>query len=307
MKIQLYQNKNYIPFNLYINSVYNIFITNDFFVSNNYQTSIINDISLYNKDIDILILYLNYINDIYNIDTGNTKIIFIHADYIINHSKESQFQICNYFNIKNPNNSYIWEYNYLNIDYYNNNFKHIRWYFLPLQYNNYLETIYNKYKLNIPYNEKPIDVLFMGATDPGSRRQIILDKVAKKYKLYVMNYVNDLETYINIIEKSKIVLHIYAKDINFSFDYYRLSLLYSNKIFVISEKHKEVNPENENKLMNLTNMTVETDYDSILDVIETYLYKSNEEIKQINETVYEVFKKQKMDNCIIDFFNLYIK
>ena len=41
MKIQIYNNKNYIPFNLFINSVYNIFMTNEFFILNNYQASII--------------------------------------------------------------------------------------------------------------------------------------------------------------------------------------------------------------------------------------------------------------------------
>ena len=38
-------------------------MTNEFFILNNYQASIINNISLYDKDTDILILYLNYIQD----------------------------------------------------------------------------------------------------------------------------------------------------------------------------------------------------------------------------------------------------
>jgi len=248
MKIQIYYNKNYIPFDLYINSIYNIFKNNEFFIKNKFDVSIISNTSQYSNESDFLILYLNYIEDIYNINTKNTKVILIHADYIINHSANDQYLMCNYINNKNLKNSYLWEYNYLNINYYNKHFINKKWTFIPLQYNNYLENIYNKYKLNIPYDKKPIDILFMGSVDKGSRRGMILEKISKKYKLFIMNHVNDIGKYINIIENSKIVLHIYAKDINFAFDYYRLSLLYSNNVFVISEKHKEINPENKNNL-----------------------------------------------------------
>jgi hypothetical protein len=75
MKLQIYYNKNYIPFDLYINSIYNIFTTHDYFVSNNYEVSIINNISNYSKDADYLILFLNYVKDIFDLDTNNTKII----------------------------------------------------------------------------------------------------------------------------------------------------------------------------------------------------------------------------------------
>jgi len=303
MKIQIYHNKNYIPFNLYINSIYNIFKNNDFFITNKFEVSIINNTSQYSNESDFLILYLNYIADIYNIDTKKTKVILIHADYIINHSENDQYLMCNYINNKNLHNSYLWEYNYLNIEYYNKHFINKKWTFIPLQYNNYLENIYNKYKLNIPYDKKPIDILFMGAVDNGSRRGMILEKISKKHKLFIMNHVNDIGKYINIIENSKIVLHIYAKDNNFSFDYYRLSLLYSNNIFVISEKHKEINPENENKLEELSDLTIEKDYDDIINTIEAYLSKSNSEIEIITQKIYETFKKNNLDNCIINFFS----
>ena len=107
MKIQIYYNKTYIPFDLYIHSIYNIFTTHPYFVSNNYEVSIINDIKKYSKDIDYLILYLNYVKDIFELETNNTKIIFIHADYIINHSTQDQMLMYNYLNKKNKDNSYI--------------------------------------------------------------------------------------------------------------------------------------------------------------------------------------------------------
>jgi hypothetical protein len=304
MKIQIYHNKNYIPFNLYIGSIYNIFKTNDYFVSNNYDVSIINNINQYSHESDYLILYLNYIEDIYNIDTKNTKIIFIHADYIINHSKNDQYLMCNYINNINLDNSYLWEYNYLNVEYYNSHFTNKKWTFIPLLYNNYLEKIYNK--KNIPYERKPIDILFTGAVDSGSRRELMLEKLSKIYKVFIMKNVNDINEYIELVENSKIILHIYAKDINCSFDYYRLALLYSNKVFVISETYKEVNPENSHKLEELSKVLIESNYDDLSNKTEEYLNKSTSEIDTITQQTYDVFKKNTLDESIIKFFSEHI-
>ena len=296
-KIQIYYNKKYLPFDLYINSIYDIFKTNEYFIQNQYEVSIIDNICHYSQDTDYLILFLNYIRDIFYIDTNNTKIIFIHADCIINHSQDDQNMIHHYLNHKNINNSYLWEYNYLNIDYYNQHYINKKWYFIPLQYNNYLESIYNQYKLNIPYHNKKIDVLFMGNTDPGSRRQLLLDEISKICNLYIMKDIHDINRYIDIIENSKMIVHIYAKEFNKSFDYYRLSLLYSNKILVVSEK-----TENEHNLPELKGIMIEEDYHNIINTITTYLNKKDEEIKSITEKTYEIFKKKNMNDFIIDFF-----
>jgi len=204
MKIQIYYNKNYLPFNLYINSLYNILKNNEFFITNKYDVSIINNTSQYSNDADFLILFLNYIEDIYNINTKNTKVIFIHADYIINYSKNNLYLIGNYINNKNFHNSYLWEYNYLNIDYYNKNFINKKCSFIPLQYNIYLEKIYNNHKLNIPYSKKPIDILFMGSVDPRSRRDLLLEQLRKKYEVFIMNNVNDIEKFIGISKEYNI-------------------------------------------------------------------------------------------------------
>jgi hypothetical protein len=303
MKIQIYHNKNYLPFNLYINSLYNILTTNEFFIINNFEVSIINNISQYLNTSDCLILFLNYISDIYNIDTKNTKVIFIHADYIINHSKNDQYLMCNYINNKNLHNSYLWEYNYLNIDYYNKNFINKKFTFIPLQYNSYLENIYNNYKHNIPYSKKSIDILFIGNFDPGSRREILLDKISKKYKLFIMKNVNDIKEYIDIVEKSKIILQIYSNENNMPFDYYRLALLYSNNVFVIGENFKEDQYSNKNNLSELSEVIIKTDYNDILNIVDEYIIKPDVEIEAITKATYEVFKKKDMDTCIINFFN----
>jgi len=305
MKIQIYYNKNYLPFNLYINSLYNILKNNEFFITNKYDVSIINNTSQYSNDADFLILFLNYIEDIYNINTKNTKVIFIHADYIINYSKNNLYLIGNYINNKNFHNSYLWEYNYLNIDYYNKNFINKKCSFIPLQYNIYLEKIYNNHKLNIPYSKKPIDILFMGSVDPRSRRDLLLEQLRKKYEVFIMNNVNDIEKYINIIENSKIILQIYSNENNMPLDYYRLALLYSNKVFVIGENFEGLEYINENNLSDLSELSevmIKTDYNNIINIVDKYIIKPDIEIEEITKSTYEIFKKNDMDSCIVNFF-----
>jgi hypothetical protein len=302
MKIQIYYNKNYIPFNLYINSIYNIFTTNDYFISNNYEVSIINNIKNFSEKSDYLILFLNNVNDIYFLNTKDTKIIFIHADYFINHSYNDQKIMIKYLNHVNEANSYIWDYNILNINYYNKYFINKKFYLIPLQYNNYLENVYNIFKMNIPHNKKPIDVLFMGSCDSDCRRKLLLDIISKKYKLHIMNNVNDIGTYINIIEKSKIVLNIYSKEINKPFDHYRLALLYSNKVFVINEAFIPFDKEFDTFDKNFENTIIKTDYNNILNLVTEYLNKKEETIEYIKEKTYKLYKKNDMSINIINFF-----
>jgi hypothetical protein len=303
MQVQIYYNKNYIPFNLYINSIYNIFKTNRYFTQNNYEVSIINHISKYDKTSKFLILFLNYIKDIYDINTQNTKVILIHADFIINHSKEDQNLMHAYVNYKNINNSYLWEYNYLNIEYYNKHYINKKIYFIPLKYNTYLESVYNNCKMNIPFSKKSIDVLFMGSLDERSRRKKILDEIAKTHNVFIMNNVNNIDKYINIVENSKIILQIYSNENNMPFDYYRLALLYANKVFVISEKHKDNNLDHFSDIKQLSNVIIETDYDNIVNEVNNYLKKSDNEIETITNNTYEIFKNNDMDNCLINYFS----
>ena len=300
MKIQIYYNKTYIPFDLYIHSIYNIFTTHPYFVSNNYEVSIINDIKKYSKDIDYLILYLNYVKDIFELETNNTKIIFIHADYIINHSTQDQMLMYNYLNKKNKDNSYIWDYSILNLKYYDEHFINKKYYFIPLQYNKYLELIYKDFKLNIPHNAKPIDVLFMGSYGPDDRRDLLLKNISKKHNIYIMNHVDDIDNYINIIEKSKIIVNIYSKEMNKPFDHYRLALLYSNKVFVVTEDFYTEDSMLFDKI--LKDIIIKTDYNNISNCVTEYLSKSEEELELIREKIYKIYKKHDMSENIIHFF-----
>ena len=75
--IKIFYNRDYIPFNLYINSIYDILSKNKF------RVSIIHHLGELTPDTEILILFLNDVNEIHNVETGNIKVIFVHADYII--------------------------------------------------------------------------------------------------------------------------------------------------------------------------------------------------------------------------------
>jgi hypothetical protein len=300
MKIQILYNRQYIAFDLYINSIYNIFTSNPFFTSKNYNISIIKNIESIATDTDFLILFLNDIRIIFNATTNNTKVIFIHADYIINHSS-TDFELMNqYINFKNPLNTFIWEYSQLNIDFYKTHFLNKKIHFIPLLYNNFLETLYEPRKLRIPFHERKIDVLFLGNLSP--RRQSLLQNINNKYKLCVMENNNNITEYIHMIENSKIILNIYSKEINKPFDYYRFALLYANKILVMNETMTHVNAEIEQNLINYKDVMINVDYDNIVDAIQLYLNKSNDEIETITQTTYDLFKKHDMNNYVVDFF-----
>jgi len=301
MKIQIFYNRNYLPFNIYINSIYHIFINDDYFRQKVSEINIINSISQLTDDTDFLILFLNDIEVIYNVNTKNTKVIFIHADFIVNHSITDQELMKIYINEINPNNSYIWEYNQLNIKFYEKYFSNKKWTFIPLLYNDYLENIYKPLKQNIPFHEKKIDVLFLGSLD-SERRNKIFEKIKLKFKFLCVNYINNIYEYINYIENSKIVINIYSKDNNKPFDYYRFALLYSNRIFVLTETPENIDFDIEKNMIEFQDTIIHVNYNDIFREIEKYLEKSEEEINQITEKSYTIFKKFHMNQYIIDFF-----
>lgn len=302
MKVQIFYKRTYFAFDLYINSIRDIFKNDSYFLNHNYELSTIKDLNIFSSEenIDFLILFLNDIESIFNINTKNTKIIFIHADYLLNHSKSDQDLMHKYINEINPNNSYIWEYNQLNIQLYNNKFSNKKYTFIPLLYNNYLEQIYEPYKLKIPFHKKKVDVLFPGSE--CERRKLLLDKISKKYNLVSINFISNVEEYIKHIENSKIVINIYSSETNKPFDYYRFALLYSNKVFLITESPQNIDFEIEKNLIELKDTMICAKYDDIIHEIEKYLNKTEEEINQITEKSYNSFKRFPMNQYIIDFF-----
>jgi hypothetical protein len=235
------------------------------------------------------------------VNTGNTKVIFIHADYLLNHSEYDQTQMKTYINQKNPKNSYIWEYSNLNIDFYERNYKNVKWFYLPLLYSNNLENIYNTNATAlIPYHEKKYDILFMGSQQ--SRRKNILDILKRKYKVLVIEGISDMRQYVDAIENSKIVLNIYSKDTNKPFDYYRLALLYSNRIMVINETMEHYNTDIEKNLIDLKNAMIHAEYSQIEETICRYLNMPAIDISVITEHIYNTFKSHDMSVYITNFF-----
>jgi len=294
--------KKYLAFDLYIYSLSNI-------LKNVYQNvkfiSSFNDLQS-NENI-LLIMYLNdlgkYVNKYgFNI-SSNIRIIFIHPDFLYNHSKFDQNEIINFVNKINYNKCFIWEYSSQNIFYYNKFYQNIKYKFLPLLYDKYIEELYTS-KLNrgkIPWEEKDIDVVFMG--DYSDRRKPYYEEIKKKYKTCIITGNNNYSEMFNLIERSKIFVNLFSKDSNKAFDYFRLALLYANKVFVITETPK-VDFKIEQNLLELKDVIITCETDNYLNKIEKYINLPSEEINNITTNVYEIFKKYTLEQSILNFFEI---
>ena len=278
---------NYLPFYLYLQSLYHILIkTHDVYM--------ITDLSLLENDVDYLITFLNYIDILNDV---KIKMILIHADYIINHANYEK-----YIKFIIDHNVFLWEYSVLNMNLYKEHYPLIKYDFIPLCYNKYLEDVYKPYKLNIPYNERKYDVVFLGNYSDTRRNKLIL-KINEKYKLHVLIANNNINEYVNAVENSKIVLNIYSKEYNMPFDYYRFAMLYANNTMIITETPKHVDYNIESNLLELSKYMIHTDYDNIINTIDIYLKKTNEEINKITQDIYNTFKKNNMEYCINNSIN----
>ena len=107
----------------------------------------------------------------------------------------------------------------------------------------------------------------------------------------------------NLIERSKIFVNLFSKETNKAFDYFRLALLYSNKVFVITETPK-VDFKIEQNLLQLKDVIITCEINNYLDKIEQYINLPSEEIDTITTNVYEIFKKCSLENYVLKFFEL---
>ena len=294
--------KSYLAFDLFIYPVANILksvFQNVKFISN------FNELRS-NENI-LLIMYLNDINKYikkygFNI-SSNIRIIFIHADFLYNHSKFDQNEIINFVNKINFNKCFIWEYSSQNIFYYNKFYKNIKYKFLPLLYDKYIEDIYTS-KLDrgkIPWGDKDFDVVFMG--DYSERRKPYYEEIKKRYKTCIITGNNNYSEMFNLIERSKIFVNLFSKETNKAFDYFRLALLYANKVFVITESPK-VDFKIETNLLELKDLIITCETNNYLDKIEKYINLPSEEINNITSNVYENFKKYTLEQSILNFFEI---
>jgi hypothetical protein len=305
-KIQIFYDrigdKRYLAFDLFIYPIENI-------LKKNYEdVSFISCLDDLNKNENVLlIMYLNdlgkYIKKYGFKIKSNVRIIFIHADFLYNHSKNDQDEIINFIDKINYNKCYIWEYSSQNIFYYNNYYKNIKYYFLPLLYDKYIEDFYNS-KLTrgkIKWEEKDIDIVFLG--DYSERRRPIYENIKKKYNTCIISGSNDYDEIVNLIERSKIFVNIFAKEINKAFDYFRLALLYSNNVFVITETPK-VDFKIEKNLLELKDVIITCDCYNFLDKIDEYINLPGEEINNITNKIHEGFKKYTLENYVSNFFEI---
>jgi hypothetical protein len=288
----------YMAFDLFIYPTYKIL--KDIHLN----TTFINNFNHLKKQNTILVMYLNdldkYVSKYgYNV-SSNLKIIFIHADYIFNHSIKDQNQNYKFLNV-NKNSSWVWEYSSQNIFYYNQNFKYIKYYFLPLLYDEDIEVFYKSKLINgkIPWEKKDIDIVFLG--DYSERRKNFFENIKNKYNTYIITNNNNYKEMINIIERGKIFVNIFSKENNKAFDYFRLTLLYSNNVFVITETPK-VSFKIENNLVDLKDIIITSNYDNMENTINKYICLSSEYINNITEKTYNEIKKYTLKQSILNFF-----
>ena len=137
----------------------------------------------------------------------------------------------------------------------------------------------------------------------SERRNPYYEEIKKKYKTCIIKGNNNYSEIFNLIERSKIFVNLYSKETNKPFDYYRLVLLYANKVFVITETPK-VNFKIETNLLDLKDVIITCETNNYLDKIETYINLPSEEINTIILNVYEKIKKYTLEKYILDFFEI---
>jgi hypothetical protein len=299
-KIQIFYDRKYMAFDLFIYSAYNVLknLFNDVCFIDNFD-------KLENNSTTALIMYINdlgkYVQKFGFAIKNNIRIIFIHADFLFNHSKYDQSEIINFVNNLNKNKTYIWDYSSQNIFYYNQFYKNIDYYFMPLLYNEYIEDFYNSRLKNgkISWDKKDIDVVFLG--DYSDRRKKFFERITIKYNTYIITNNDNYEEMVNIIERSKIFVNVFSKDSNKAFDYFRLALLYSNKVFVITETPK-VDFKIEKNLIELKDIIITSNLENMHETINKYMNSSEIDINLITQQTYDCFKKYSLKDSICKFF-----
>lgn len=182
--------------------------------------------------------------------------------------------------IKDKRIKTVWDYTYKNINILNIK-NHI---LMPLGY------CPIKY-YDLPHNNKDIDILFYGATNPirHKRRYDIMSKLynLKKNIVWVETF-NDIDTKIKALSMSKIVLIIHAYKEDLPIDYFRMNELIHNKIFFIMETPQKEDIELYNKYKNYI---IFSDYDNIINTTLFYLNKTENEREKIVNDLHLFYKE----------------
>ena len=287
--------ENYLPLLLYKKSIENI-------ITNNIHAEIIlvneNDPINSDKETIFITFSIHLTRNIFDLlCQKELKTIIINTETIFNSQVNEIFGI---INSSNCNNFYIFEYNCINIKYIKEHLPNIKYYYLPLLYNNYLKEYYNSI-ISTKIIDKEYDILFYGS--PNNRRDHIINQLSLKYKVMVVHGIgNTVMCNTNLtefIENSKIVLNIYYYQHNFIFDYYRLAYLIANDAFIINEYPRDIDLSIDVNLIDFDNYIVSVEYDKIIETVDKYIdiyIKDPEQIKEMRVRQLEWFSKYTMDN-----------
>lgn len=206
---------------------------------------------------------------------------FISTNYI-----ENIYNICSIYDKSIVN---VLDYSIQNINILKSKNINCTVYYMPPTYNSYFETLFTS-DSNIGSIEN-FDVLIYGWINNCPRRKMCIDSLVKSgINVKYFEIFSTIEEQIAYIKKAKIILNIYSYENNNCFDYYRLSLLLSNNILILTEKFS-VDKEFEKNLLNNCLPTFTFDlpnrqtinykkigkYDDVTDKVKYYLAMSQEE------------------------------
>jgi len=254
---------------------------------------------------------IDVVNNYSDLDFNNTVIMFLgdlqpntyHNTIILinpEHYQNLNPNILQFINRKE--NYYIWDFSPTNIIEIKKAYPNSKTFYLPLLYNPYLENYYKQsIKKSIEYQDKEIDILFMGTMN--KRRIQILDELKKTYTVKIIVIEDRLSNkeIFDLIENSKLVLNLFYYEV-FVFDYYRNALLLSNHVLMVSETPYNIDTVTEHNLKDFETHLLVCDYENIIDTVKKTLEKTPEEINHIKSNAYQWFKKHDMTDYIIEFF-----
>jgi len=308
MRIYIQKVPNFIIFDYLTNTIYNI-------LNKKYNCTILLDLKnvvLNNDDILIMVPQFcwNFINCI-DKKKHNIKIFLINTEPIYK-GKIFDLNLFDHVSLYTNKKINIFDYAINNVlfvkksnIYLTNNFNID---FLPWTYNSYIETF-------IKYNEeiKDIDILFIGWIPNNSRREKMYKEFINKNKDKNYNYnikfsntnnnCNDVIFNYKLFSRAKIIIHIFNYEDVKIFDFYRFTILLSNKLFFITEDFDEIS---NNYITNYKDHLIYSPYDNFVDFVFNNLKTmSDNERQKIANRNYEWYKN--LSNYDEIFEKMFIK
>ena len=155
-------------------------------------------------------------------------------------------------------------------------------FYVPFTYHPFLETFFNQNFDIDDTDDKSRNFLLFGAKN--DRRCNIMHQLDSFGYTTLIYSTRDVRDLFNNIKKTKIVIIVNYYEIDLSIDFYRLSWLLSNKIFVIHETpHETAEDSSFNKL-------IYSKYNTFVDTCIKYIQKSQEERDEICNDMYNWWK-----------------